>query len=98
MLIRNLAQILSQDQLQRSGDPYFQLVFQQFLQALRYTLPIRIVAKAHIAQDCPKESYLLCEAGFLFRMLEDTKGIDCQASNFSRAFSSSSQGASIWAS
>lgn len=64
------------------------------LQALHYTLPVRIVAKAHIAQDCPKESCLLCEAGFLFRMLEDAKGINCQASNFSRAFSSSTQGAS----
>ncbi|KAJ9099926.1 hypothetical protein QFC21_003931 [Naganishia friedmannii] len=61
------------------------------LQALHYTLPIRIVAKAHIAQECEKESCLLCESGFLFRMLEDAKGINCQASNFSRAFSSSSQ-------
>jgi PAB-dependent poly(A)-specific ribonuclease subunit 2 len=67
------------------------------LQALHYTLPIRIVAKAHIAQDCPKESCLLCEAGLLFRMLEDAKGNNCQASNFSSAFSSSSQGAFILA-
>lgn len=29
MLIRDLAQILQQDQLQRSGDPYLQLVYQQ---------------------------------------------------------------------
>jgi PAB-dependent poly(A)-specific ribonuclease subunit 2 len=65
------------------------------LQALHYTLPVRIVAKAHIAQDCQKEACLLCEAGFLFRMLEDAKGINCQASNFSRAFSGSAQGMPI---
>ena len=35
---------------------------------------------------------MLCESGFLFRMLEDAKGINCQASNFSRAFSATPQG------
>jgi len=38
---------------------------------------------------------LLCEAGFLFRMLEDAKGSNCQASNFSRAFSATPQGKRI---
>ncbi|CAK9784309.1 putative subunit of the Pan2p-Pan3p poly(A)-ribonuclease complex [Cutaneotrichosporon oleaginosum] len=61
------------------------------LQALHYTLPIRAVAKAHICVDCQKEACLLCEAGFLFRMLEDAKGTNCQASNFSRAFSATPQ-------
>lgn len=57
------------------------------LQALHYTEPIRACAKAHISVDCPKEHCLLCEAGFLSRMLEDAQGVNCQASNFSRAFS-----------
>ena len=65
------------------------------LQALHYTTPIRTVAKGHICVDCKKEYCLLCEAGFLFRMLEDAKGINCQASNFSRAFSATPQGQSI---
>ncbi|WVQ76650.1 PAB-dependent poly(A)-specific ribonuclease subunit PAN2 [Cryptococcus sp. DSM 104548] len=61
------------------------------LQALHYTLPLRAVATAHICVDCKKEHCMLCEAGFLFRMLEDAKGRNCQASNFSRAFSATSQ-------
>ncbi|KAH8081265.1 ubiquitin carboxyl-terminal hydrolase-domain-containing protein [Filobasidium floriforme] len=61
------------------------------LQAYHYTLPFRACAKAHLAIDCPKEHCMLCESGFLFRMLEDAKGINCQASNFSRAFSATSQ-------
>ena len=62
------------------------------LQAYHYTLPLRSVAKAHICIDCLKDNCLLCEAGFLFRMLEDAKGTNCQASNFSRAFSATPQG------
>nr|ODO00889.1 PAB-dependent poly(A)-specific ribonuclease subunit PAN2 [Cryptococcus depauperatus CBS 7855] len=62
------------------------------LQALHYTMPIRKVATAHICVDCKKEHCLLCEAGFLFRMLGDARGRNCQASNFSRAFSATSQG------
>jgi PAB-dependent poly(A)-specific ribonuclease subunit 2 len=65
------------------------------LQALHYTTPIRAVAKAHICVDCKKEHCLLCEAGFLFRMLEDAKGTNCQASNFSKAFSATPQGESF---
>ncbi|BEJ17494.1 hypothetical protein CspHIS471_0608950 [Cutaneotrichosporon sp. HIS471] len=65
------------------------------LQALHYTLPIRAVAKAHICVDCQKEACLLCEAGFLFRMLEDAKGTNCQASNFSRAFSATPQATAL---
>ena len=33
----------------------------------------------------------MCESGFLFRMLEDAKGVNCQASNFSRTFSATPQ-------
>jgi PAB-dependent poly(A)-specific ribonuclease subunit 2 len=65
------------------------------LQALHYTEPIRSVAKAHICVDCQKENCLLCEAGFLFRMLEDAKGTNCQASNFSRAFSATPQASAL---
>lgn len=49
------------------------------------------MAKAHLCVDCKKEHCLLCESGFLFRMLEDAKGVNCQASNFSRAFSATPQ-------
>ncbi|KAJ9474966.1 PAN2-PAN3 deadenylation complex catalytic subunit PAN2 [Pseudozyma hubeiensis] len=60
-----------------------------YLQSLHYLTPFRETAKAHILQDCPRENCLLCEAGFLFRMLEDAKGANCQASNFLRAFGNS---------
>ncbi|ORX33274.1 ubiquitin carboxyl-terminal hydrolase-domain-containing protein [Kockovaella imperatae] len=65
------------------------------LQALHYSNPIRSVAKAHICVDCKREHCLLCEAGFLFRMLEDARGINCQASNFSRAFSATPQATAL---
>lgn len=65
------------------------------LQALHYTTPIRAVAKAHICADCTKDHCLLCETGFLFRMLEDAKGVNCQASNFSRAFSATPQASAL---
>lgn len=65
------------------------------LQALHYSTPIRAVAKAHICVECQKENCLLCEAGFLFRMLEDAKGTNCQASNFSRAFSATPQASAL---
>ncbi|SCV74095.1 BQ2448_6527 [Microbotryum intermedium] len=64
------------------------------LQALHYTTPVRTLAEAHTHTSCPKENCLLCEAGFLFRMLGDAKGMNCQASNFSRAFGASPQGRS----
>ncbi|KAM0788388.1 hypothetical protein ACM66B_001526 [Microbotryomycetes sp. NB124-2] len=65
------------------------------LQALNYTLPVRTLAQAHTYSACPKENCLLCEAGFLFRMLQDAKGMNCQASNFSRAFGASPQVAAL---
>ncbi|GAA6028111.1 hypothetical protein JCM8097_001876 [Rhodosporidiobolus ruineniae] len=61
------------------------------LQALHYLRPIRTIAESHTFGACPKENCLLCEAGFLFRMLEDAKGMNCQASNFSRAFGANPQ-------
>ncbi|BGP54203.1 hypothetical protein JCM8202_001336 [Rhodotorula sphaerocarpa] len=61
------------------------------LQALHYMQPIRTLAKSHTFEACAKENCLLCEAGFLFRMLEDASGMNCQASNFSRAFGANPQ-------
>ncbi|KAF8479133.1 PAB-dependent poly-A-specific ribonuclease subunit PAN2 [Russula ochroleuca] len=52
------------------------------LQVLHYCLPIRKVAKSHITTRCPSEHCLLCELGFVSRMLEDAKGTNCQSSNF----------------
>ena len=52
------------------------------LQLLHYTLPIRELAKSHITIDCQREHCLLCELGFVVRMLEDARGTNCQSSNF----------------
>ena len=54
------------------------------VQAMHYVYPIRRLAKSHITLDCPREHCLLCEFGFVVRMLEDAKGINCQASNLCR--------------
>lgn len=53
---------------------------------------MRKVAEAHTFEACEKEACLLCEAGFLFKMLRDAKGANCQASNFSRAFTATPHG------
>ncbi|KAF5372867.1 hypothetical protein D9758_001617 [Tetrapyrgos nigripes] len=52
------------------------------LQVMHYSLPIRKLAKSHITTNCPREHCLLCELGFVVRMLEDAKGTNCQSSNF----------------
>jgi PAB-dependent poly(A)-specific ribonuclease subunit 2 len=52
------------------------------VQAMHYVLPLRRVAKSHITTQCSREYCLLCELGFVMRMLEDAKGINCQATNF----------------
>lgn len=65
------------------------------LQALHYLLPMRRYAESHTRIACTKENCLLCELGFLCRMLEDAKGVNCQASNFSRAFTASTQAAAL---
>ncbi|KNZ74766.1 PAB-dependent poly(A)-specific ribonuclease subunit PAN2 [Termitomyces sp. J132] len=52
------------------------------LQVMHYCLPIRTLAKSHITTNCPREHCLLCELGFVVRMLEDARGTNCQSSNF----------------
>ncbi|KAG8769786.1 poly(A)-specific ribonuclease [Ceratobasidium sp. 428] len=52
------------------------------LQALHHVHPVRRVAQSHITTPCQTEHCLLCEFGFLTRMLEDANGVNCQASNF----------------
>ncbi|GBE82668.1 ubiquitin carboxyl-terminal hydrolase-domain-containing protein [Sparassis latifolia] len=52
------------------------------VQLMHYILPIRHLAKSHITTDCLREHCLLCELGFVMRMLEDARGTNCQASNF----------------
>lgn len=62
---------------------------------MNYTVPLRQLAKSHTHVDCEKPNCLLCESGFLFRMLSDAKGVNCQASNFTRAFAAAPQGQSF---
>ncbi|KAG9001549.1 poly(A)-specific ribonuclease, partial [Tulasnella sp. 427] len=45
------------------------------VQSLFYTLPLRAHAKSHITTSCEIEHCLLCELGFLSRMLEDAKAV-----------------------
>ncbi|KAG8827255.1 poly(A)-specific ribonuclease [Serendipita sp. 399] len=63
------------------------------IQAMHFILPLRTIAKSHITTDCTREYCLLCELGFVMRMLEDAKGINCQATNFCRAISNISTAA-----
>jgi PAB-dependent poly(A)-specific ribonuclease subunit 2 len=62
---------------------------------MHYVYPIRRLAKSHITLDCPREHCLLCEFGFVVRMLEDAKGINCQASNFCKTVGVLTQGAFV---
>ena len=61
------------------------------LQTLFFTVPLREYCKLHIRASCIAEPCFACELAFLFRMLEDSRGSNCQASNFLKAFRSTSQ-------
>jgi len=57
------------------------------LQLLRFTPLVRNLALSHTASACISESCMLCELGYLFDMLEKSKGSVCQATNMLRAIS-----------
>jgi len=65
------------------------------VQVMHYSMPIRQLAKSHITVNCPRENCLLCELGFVVRMLEDANGTNCQASNFCKAVGALAHGQSM---
>ncbi|KDQ12374.1 hypothetical protein BOTBODRAFT_134946 [Botryobasidium botryosum FD-172 SS1] len=65
------------------------------VQVLHYCHPIRHLGKSHITTSCRIEHCLLCEFGFVVRMLEDAKGTNCQASNFCKTISRMSQATAL---
>ncbi|KAJ1976780.1 poly(A)-specific ribonuclease [Dimargaris verticillata] len=61
------------------------------LQAFFYLPLFRHIASHHLSVPCPLDTCLLCELAFLFRMLADAKGTNCQASNLLQAFGTFTQ-------
>ncbi|KAJ3368748.1 poly(A)-specific ribonuclease [Allomyces arbusculus] len=57
------------------------------LQALFFAPAFRAAAIAHaLAPTCTRDLCLLCETGFLFRMLEQAHGAHCRAANWCSTF------------
>lgn len=65
------------------------------LQVLYHTFPLRRVAESHIAGSCATNNCILCELGFLFKILDDARGVNCQATNFLRAFAANPRANSL---
>jgi len=65
------------------------------LQLLRFTPIIRNLALHHTATSCLYDNCLLCEMGFLTDMLEKAAGMNCQASNLLKVYSSLSDAGSL---
>lgn len=56
------------------------------LQLYNYTRPVAEAAQLHACSACIRENCLYCELGYLFGMLRDANGQNCQSSNFIRSF------------
>lgn len=65
------------------------------IQLYYFIFSIRELAIAHSVSSCEKEKCLLCEMGFLFKMLSDANGQNCQATNFLHVLSTSPQAISL---
>lgn len=65
------------------------------LQLIKFTPVLRNLALQHTATACLYDNCLLCEMGFLCDMLEKAAGGNCQASNFLKAYGSSSDAAGL---
>jgi PAB-dependent poly(A)-specific ribonuclease subunit 2 len=59
---------------------------------MHHSRPIRRLAKSHITTNCLRERCLLCELGFVVRMLEDAHGTNCHSSNFCKTVGVLAQG------
>ncbi|KAJ3333266.1 poly(A)-specific ribonuclease [Blyttiomyces sp. JEL0837] len=57
------------------------------LHVLYFTPHLRALAKWHSTLPCVRENCLTCELGFLFKMLEQSEGANCQATNFLKVLS-----------
>ncbi|WFD29088.1 poly(A)-specific ribonuclease [Malassezia sp. CBS 17886] len=66
-----------------------------YLQALRFARPFCDYAARHTLMPCASDSCLLCEAGFLFRNLNDARGTNCQATNLLRVLMRSPTAAAL---
>ena len=66
-----------------------------YLEALHYCAPLDAFAAHHLRTPCAADACLLCEAGFLFRMLADARGANCHASNFLRTLALSPDAAAL---